>query len=346
MRAAVLLAAAPAALGRNVTGASEWETVRPGGRTACAFGTEYAFFAKRGSVNKIVFEFEGGGACWNAATCNTGTTYYTEVNVPGKLRTLQEGGVHEPDARNPFADWHHVFIPYCTGDIHSGDKITDYGQRTVHHVGHVNMQAALDWAAEHFPKDPTDVAAIGCSAGSLGAVINGPIAFNKYPSARHVVWGDAAWGIVTETMYNSAYPNWGWLFDPTNPLLSPDEMSKWRPQIGTYVWTSSAAHRPKDRFAVYTTNADAVQSGFYLLGGGNALRWTQNLRDEVSAAHDKGLGLGTFISPGLGHCASQTAIFYETEVQGVRLNQWVDSIVSWRDFDGKVDCKNEDTCTA
>ena len=27
------------------------------------------FFYKKGSVNKLVLEFEGGGACWSWATC-------------------------------------------------------------------------------------------------------------------------------------------------------------------------------------------------------------------------------------------------------------------------------------
>lgn len=339
-----------AAVGRNATAPrADWEVVRPGGRTSCAFGTEWAFFVRRGrgdGARKLVFEFEGGGACWNAATCNAGATYYTEVDVDAKLRMLALGGIHEDAARNPFDGWNHVFVPYCTGDIHVGDRVHDYGQRTVHHVGHVNMRAAVAWALEHLPTDPTEVVATGCSAGSLGAVINGPIAFQQYPAARHAVWGDAAWGIVTETMYNQAYPNWDWHYDPTNPRLSPEEASRWRPLMGAYVVESSAAHRPATRFSMYTTNADAVQTGFYLLGGGNPLAWTRELRAEVAAVHARGLGVGTYISPGVGHCASQDGIFYSTSVEGASLNDWVRSVIDGREFRHNIDCLSDGTCSA
>lgn len=39
------------------------------GDTICARGTSYAFFFRRGTVNKLVVEFEGGGACWDKETC-------------------------------------------------------------------------------------------------------------------------------------------------------------------------------------------------------------------------------------------------------------------------------------
>ena len=44
------------------------------GDTVCARGTPYAFYFRRGAGtigagSKLVVEFEGGGACWNARTC-------------------------------------------------------------------------------------------------------------------------------------------------------------------------------------------------------------------------------------------------------------------------------------
>ena len=35
----------------------------------CSFNTPYHYFVKRGSVNKLVMYYQGGGACWDYNTC-------------------------------------------------------------------------------------------------------------------------------------------------------------------------------------------------------------------------------------------------------------------------------------
>ena len=41
----------------------------------------------------------------------------------------QPSGFYDHDnAENPFKDWYHVIIPYCTGDIHWGDAVTTYNE--------------------------------------------------------------------------------------------------------------------------------------------------------------------------------------------------------------------------
>ena len=56
---------------------------------------------------------------------------------------------------NPFKDWHHVYIPYCTADIHWGDAERTYeneGQAfTIRHKGGVNTRAVLSWVYENVP---------------------------------------------------------------------------------------------------------------------------------------------------------------------------------------------------
>ena len=89
----------------SVAAAADWKEVSPGGPTICSKGAPFNFYYKKGSVNKLVVEFEGGGACWNDATCTLGT-FTTECKPPN------DQGVHSStDARNPFKDWNHVFVP-------------------------------------------------------------------------------------------------------------------------------------------------------------------------------------------------------------------------------------------
>lgn len=108
----VLGAAASAAQG------NDWVTVKPGGSTLCGHGTEYAFFVSPGVENKLWFDLEGGGCCFNEATCSE-PIWSTDVDVTATLAMLeQRGGLGAPttDLRNPVANWTRVFVPYCTGD--------------------------------------------------------------------------------------------------------------------------------------------------------------------------------------------------------------------------------------
>src|SRR5690349_7759662 len=48
----------------------EWTWIYPGGDTECALGGEYRFLVRPGDTDKLLIHFEGGGACWDGATCD------------------------------------------------------------------------------------------------------------------------------------------------------------------------------------------------------------------------------------------------------------------------------------
>ena len=48
------------------------DTVEYGSETLtpiCGKNTPYSFWYKRGTVNKLLMYYQGGGACWDAASC-------------------------------------------------------------------------------------------------------------------------------------------------------------------------------------------------------------------------------------------------------------------------------------
>ena len=49
----------------------EGETLRP----ICSRGTPYSFWYKRGTTNKLLMYYQGGGACWSQATCWIANTF-------------------------------------------------------------------------------------------------------------------------------------------------------------------------------------------------------------------------------------------------------------------------------
>jgi hypothetical protein len=94
-----------------------WNTIKPGGATICARDTEFQYFVRPGTVNRVLVEFRGGGACWNELTCSVaGSLFQETAEVPTFVQNESQAlGISDhANASNPFKDWHHVYIPYCT----------------------------------------------------------------------------------------------------------------------------------------------------------------------------------------------------------------------------------------
>lgn len=81
--------------------------------------------------SKTLIYFNGGGACWNGATCLTSLTVpVTQTTRPAYNPSIENennpeelGGILDfTRADNPLKDWNMVFIPSCTGDAHLGSK--------------------------------------------------------------------------------------------------------------------------------------------------------------------------------------------------------------------------------
>lgn len=55
-----------------------WETISPGGDTACATGTPFSFHVRRADPGRVMVYFNGGGACWSGETCDITGSYGRE----------------------------------------------------------------------------------------------------------------------------------------------------------------------------------------------------------------------------------------------------------------------------
>src|SRR5690606_8106112 len=177
-------------------------------------GTPWHFYARRGTVNKVLVYYQGGGACWNFLTCSEFFPVFKERVTDGDdPSNFRSGFADLDDPNNPFRDWHAVFVPYCTGDVHWGDAVVDHemsGQTTtIHHKGFVNAQVAEKWAREHFV-NPDQVFVTGSSAGSYGAIVNAlPLQEFAWPSTEFVVLGDGGNGVITNEFLQNDLAKWG-----------------------------------------------------------------------------------------------------------------------------------------
>jgi hypothetical protein len=255
-------------------------------RPACSFGTPYHFFVKRGSVNKVVMYYQGGGACWSYNTCIGLGTFDKDVNPAGSDNpnntTTGFGDLTNPN--NPFKDWHIVFVSYCTGDIHFGDAQPFYagmGGTSVKHRGYQNARFAEKWAREHFVA-PEEVFVTGSSAGAYGAFFNAPLHLEVWPAAQFNVLGDAGNGIITPDFLTT--PNYGfqqWNFEANLPENIPGIRESIEDGTGIPAFTAAVAtYYPNARWAHYTSSFDGGtggQTGFLnvMQNPGNVLQWVR-----------------------------------------------------------------------
>lgn len=191
-----------------------WSTLEPGGATRCALDDPYRFYVRPGDPARLFVYFEGGGACWSGDTCDPEREDPVYIaGMDAARHPAQRTGVFDLDhAGNPLAEFSMVFAPYCTGDVHLGDRATTYrvGDRefTLQHRGHANATAVLDWVTRNFPA-PRTVVVAGTSAGGVATPFEAGRLALAYPSARVVGIGDAAGAYRSDAMTGIDPAVWG-----------------------------------------------------------------------------------------------------------------------------------------
>jgi hypothetical protein len=173
-------AAAPT--GPIVAPAGQWTWI-PFPDAFCANGSTTGIGVNLGAAGaRPLIYLEGGGACWSEETCYTEMTaanftsgytaasFATDSGSAGALATA--GGFFDrQSADNPFKDYSYVYVPYCTGDVHAGSNVVEYGAHTAMHVGFRNFTAYLARLVPTFSAADRVILA-GSSAGGYGALFN------------------------------------------------------------------------------------------------------------------------------------------------------------------------------
>lgn len=161
--------------------------------TRCANGSETGIGVNLTKKSKkAVVYLMGGGACWDAASCGFGLAAnlngYTDGNFKSDIGKYGSTGPFDrTDAQNPFKDYSFFFVPYCTGDVHAGNKISKYGDKTYAHVGYVNMTYNLERIVPTLKAAGVDYAIMsGSSAGGFGALWNFPRFQDALGAGTHV----------------------------------------------------------------------------------------------------------------------------------------------------------------
>ncbi len=310
---------------------SGWQEISPGGQTSCARGTPFSFFVYPGATNKIIVDFAGGGACWDRETCDYENPTF-EDSVDGMRSILATGDVagiyNMNDTRNPFYGWTHVIIPYCTGDVHWGDRDVDYERAdgskfTIRHRGATNAKAAIDWVSRNVTK-PDETFVTGCSAGSYGSIYWLPSLRRAIPEGRMTHLGDAGAGVMTPafkrptfTLWNiSAHAPW-WV-----PGLDPREKDYANLELKDF-YTQISKYHPGLKVGQFNSAYDIIQTFFYVKMGGHESRWNSEMITSIRDLSSSTPNFRSYVGPGEGHCALTDDELYEKTSLNVKLIDWL-----------------------
>ena len=165
-------------------------------------GKPYRVLLKKGTVNKLLVNFLGGGASWSVETAARPFTissilkkqeafYISDVSSL-QLKFADVGLFKASDKQNPFRDWYMLNIPYVNGDFHIGNNDYLYQSlknesKVLHHHGQKNVTAALAILKAFFPETPEALIIMGLSAGGHGCVAHAPQIQNLYPDCKQIV---------------------------------------------------------------------------------------------------------------------------------------------------------------
>ena len=178
-------------------------------------GSYHALFRK-GSENKVLIYFAGGGASVNEETARD-DTYNTKEVSPDILAnvTMNMGGLASDVDGSPFENWTIILFPYATGDFHAGTgeftyTDSDGKEKILYHNGYINYTETMRKVVEKAGVDaPDTVVVTGYSAGGFAAALLADDIFtNYYPNASSKnVLVDASL-LLNEDWHNIAVNVW------------------------------------------------------------------------------------------------------------------------------------------
>lgn len=250
---------------------------------------DFRFYFQPGDSDNLLIFLQGGGACWNDATCvdslvlqqdgnpQSRPTYNPSIYTENDPR--QVGGIFNDEREdNPFRDWNKVFVPYCSGDLHVGSSDNIYTDSTgaitgqpgapvlIKHRGHDNVMAVREWLKTNYPgRTPRSVLVSGSSAGGYGATLNYPYFESVFTRSRTALLSDGAMAVMTQGFVDDVLTEGGpWNLEASLPRQYKRMLGRFYAfSLNNQLMKTLTYQYPFDRFAQYSTGLDAVQIQFF-----------------------------------------------------------------------------------
>jgi hypothetical protein len=307
----------------------------PEERAVCANGSTTGLGVSPGTTGDLVVFLDGGGACWSYETCAAGAAVdrtYSEAKFLVELRDYVPCSLTaRPNLPPSLAGATIVFVPYCTGDVHGGDRRADYGNAVFHqtweHRGHANLRAYLRRLAATYT--PRRLVVAGSSAGGFGALVNYELFRWTWPDAEAFLVDDSGPALVADgvpaALRSAWYASWN-----LGPALDP-WCEECREDLSAAFGALSAMHRD-DRLALVSHEEDQVMS-LFMLETGSGFRSELLRLDRTVLAPSR--GARAFLDGGSDHmlltpvstCGAGSYVASH-DAGGLGLGAWLEQMVS------------------
>lgn len=284
---------------------------------------EFRLWTQKGGSKNLVVYFEGGGACWDSATCSfpiggglpaPAPRFCVSQICPGTNPEGYSGLFDQPNPANPVKDWSFVHVPCCTGDIHTGSATKQYlnagnplpgatgAPCTIQHRGFENFMVVLGWLRENFDA-PKSILVPGSSAGGYGASADFPHVADSYPNAHTYVLADASQGVTTPA------------FDTGSA-----GRNSWNPQFTTTLEDVQVA-------------LHGVMRQSYGPGGScpnPVVDWNQRMIDALDSYGREVKNFRCYLASANYHTIVRSPLFHAESSAGIACRNWLASMLSNR----------------
>jgi len=291
----------------------------------------------------VMIYLQGGGACYDKQSCaeNAGApiagSNFPKAKFDKWVATLGDQGVfNTSSAKNPVSRWNHVYIPYCTGDLHGGTRSNVSIEGVAgkqQFVGYENLQKDLKFLVPHF-RSAKDVALVGASAGGFGVLINYPQVVDAFGGRSVAALVDSAPVIPESGIKTSCFQN---KLQKTFGLPIPRDCPECAetPQGGFInLYGHLSRTYPQGRFAFASADADIAGVVLYhresVACGGSGVN-IFNYRASLYALRDRHIGheWATYLPGGIQHTMTQSdQLFIRRKYRGVSAAEWLGKINS------------------
>jgi hypothetical protein len=322
--------------------ANQWTWVSvPEAKCRNGSATGFGVRINPNSSNLVIY-FQGGGACFNGLTCTANPSSYGANNFGNG----PSGGLFDSNNNaNPLKDWNFVYLPYCTGDVFTGNAtgvdVPGFGApQNQSFVGYANVGFYLKRIIPTFP-DVNRVLVTGESAGGFGAFYNyDRIAQAFCPKPVDLI-DDSGPPMTDMYMAPCLQQRWRTLYN-MNGTLPKDCTDCALPNGGglANAWKLLAEKYPTANLGLVSSNRDSTIRQFYGFGQNNCQSLDGFAASLSEAAYSAGLteirdlylkpspAWSTFFVNSTSHTYLGGNSYYNTTVAGTSLTSWVDGIVN------------------
>ena len=313
-------------------------------------GSKWQGYFRKGSENKVVLYFYGGGFSVNEYTAARsmdveGGFYNPRLNTGLNVMTtaIRKWGIGNDAQDNVLKDWTFIGVPYCNGDFHSGTGDKEYtaldgSKKTIHYNGYTNYRRLVTKVFDYIDSSPDQLLVTGSSAGGFGTAILADDAIALFNNPKDVTVLVDSSLLITEEWHDIMVNEWH----------SPQQFSDVVTTDNITLDSLVALHNKRDNVKILFDcsvrdynlsmaqrffDEGAQQAMVLNIGKAEGDRFQQILKKMVSDMQEQIPGCGIYIwdeeTQADGHLTVHTAagakIFFDSESRNPSLAQWLEN---------------------